>query len=152
MEKKIVSVLSTQEVGICFVVVCFFFFWEGKYIFFWFADPHYDGLHDKFEVPGSTPADFKKLILEPGEKTEREVTLERSSKVLESYQNAFLAVSVFVTQITNCCRKMNQNYRDIFYGCKSSCPIHCVHDKVQKVRPGKFKKWPKKAGGGASAK
>lgn len=91
-----------------------------------------------------TPKDFKKLILAPGVKTARELTLERTAKVLESYQNSFLGISVFITQLTNCCRKMNQSYRDIFYGCKSACPLHCVDTTAPKVRPGKFKKWPKK--------
>ena len=122
---------------------------------FLFLDHQHEGLYNTFQVPGSTPSDFKKLILSPGVKTEREETLERTSKVLENYQNSFLAISVFVTQMTNCCRKMNESYRDIFFGCKNSCPIHCVHEKAVKVRPGKFKMWPKRSasaadGGGAT--
>ena len=116
---------------------------------FLFLDHQHEGLYNTFQVPGSTPSDFKKLILSPGVKTEREETLERTSKVLENYQNSFLAISVFVTQMTNCCRKMNESYRDIFFGCKNSCPIHCVHEKAVKVRPGKFKMWPKRSASAA---
>lgn len=111
---------------------------------FCFVDLDENGFYTEYEVPGSNPTEFKKLILEPGEKTEREVMIEKMTSVVEKCDNSFLSIGIFMNKMSKYCRRFNDMYRKIFFGCKSACPIHCVQEKVPKCRPGKFNVWAAK--------